>query len=128
VRRPFAFPKSNKLKSVTTITRLFEAGTSEFVYPIKLVFLKEKNELHFETFKAGVSVPKKLFKKAVDRNTIKRRLREAIRFHQQPIYQYCIDQTCHYNMMLIYVGKEIMTGQQIDKAVRSLFEKLIKDV
>ena len=127
VRRSFALPKSNKLKSITAITRLFDVGTSDFAYPIKLVFLKESVGEQFETFKAGVSVPKKLYKKAVDRNTIKRRLREAIRLNQQGLYEYCLEHNCFFHFMLIYVGKEILTSQQIDKSVRSLFEKLIKD-
>lgn len=128
VRRPFIFPKSNKLKSIISITRLFETGSSDFSFPVKLVFNKSELNGPFETYKATVSVPKKIFKKAVDRNTIKRRLRESIRLNQEIIYQYCIQNKCVIHFMLIYVGKEILPGQQMDKAVRSLFEKMIKDV
>ncbi len=73
-------------------------------------------------FKAGVSVPKKIFKKAVDRNKIKRQLREAIRLNQHLI----LEKDGHLlQFILIFVGKDILESQQIDRAVRSIFSKLV---
>ena len=93
-----------------------------------MVYLKNNVSDTFETFKVGVSVPKKLYKKAVDRNSIKRSMREAARLNQHDLYQFCLTEQCSFHFMLIYVGKTILPSQQIDKAVRSLLEKLIKDV
>jgi len=55
-------------------------------------------------------------------------MREAARLNQHDLYQFCLTEQCSFHFMLIYVGKTILPSQQIDKAVRSLLEKLIKDV
>ncbi len=128
VRRTFALPKSNKLKSIVAITHLFNEGKQDFNYPLKLVYMRRPRGQQFETFKVAVSVPKKIFKKAVDRNLIKRKIREAIRLNQQHLTAYCERTMTCIDFMLIYTCKEICPYQQIDKAVRSLFEKLTNDV
>lgn len=128
VRRTFALPKSNKLKSIVAITQLFDEGKHDFQYPLKLVYIKRPRGTKYETFKAAVSVPKKIFKKAVDRNLLKRKIREALRLNQQVLIAYCEAKLTCIDLMLIYTGKEICPNTQIDKAVRSLFEKITKDV
>ena len=80
------------------------------------------------SFKVAVSVPKKLFKKAVDRNTLKRRLRESVRLNQASLNEVCQSANISLDFMLIFVGKEMTDYQQIDNAVRSLFEKLTRNV
>ena len=76
------YPKTEKLKSKTTIDLLFSQGKSVSKYPLRLVYVPinlEKEEL----IKIGVSVSKKYFKKAVHRNRIKRLLREAYRLNKE---------------------------------------------
>jgi ribonuclease P protein component len=74
----FTYPKNEKLKSKITIGLLFTEGKSVSKYPLRLVY----NAGAFgesEKIKIGVSVSKKYFKKAVDRNYFKRVLRETYR-------------------------------------------------
>lgn len=69
----YNYPKSEKLKSRKAITILFTEGKSVSKFPIRLVFAETEYPQE-EKIKMGVSVSKKFFKKAVDRNYIKRLL------------------------------------------------------
>ena len=77
----FTYPKKEKLKSKTTIDLLFSEGNSVSKYPLRLVYVENKEE-NAELIKFGVSVSKKYFKKAVDRNYFKRVLRETYRLNK----------------------------------------------
>ncbi|WP_317045208.1 ribonuclease P protein component [Formosa algae] len=76
------YGKTEKLKSKITIEKLFTEGKSVSAYPLRLVYLKTSFEDNV-TIKAGVSVSKRNFKLAVDRNRIKRLLREAYRLNKK---------------------------------------------
>ena len=71
------FPASERLKSRTMVDRLFKEGASGFVFPLRYMTLTEKSD------SPGVevlfSVPKKRFKRANKRNTLRRRMRESYR-------------------------------------------------
>lgn len=84
----FPFPKHKRLCSKKLIERLFSEGSSFFAHPIKMVWLDipmEEKLWHPDNVQILISVPKKLFKRAVDRNVIKRRIRESFRLHQTQI-------------------------------------------
>lgn len=123
VKKPFSFPRSYRLKSPVAISRLFEGGKGEFVFPVRITYRYTDSKDDTIPFKAAVSVPKKFFKKAVDRNRLKRHLREAIRL-QQALIPHRTGQCLHF--IVIYIANDLLPGQQIHAAVRSLFEKLAK--
>ena len=78
----FSYPNNEKLKSHKTIDRLFSEGKSISKYPLRLVFVENTDENNLEKVLMGVSVSKKYFKRAVDRNYFKRVLRECYRLNQ----------------------------------------------
>ncbi len=74
----FTFKKEEKLKSKKLIEQLFEKGDSFTKFPLRIKFLKTDH--HSENvIQASFSAPKRKFKKAVDRNKVKRLMREAYR-------------------------------------------------
>lgn len=79
--RTNAFPKSQRLCSRYLIDRLFEPGKSRSLsaYPVRLVYRIDKGD---ET-QLLISVPKRCFKHAVDRNRVKRQVREAYRRNRE---------------------------------------------
>ena len=77
----FTYPNPEKLQSKTTIDALFSEGKSVSKYPLRLVYV-ENTKTNAEGLKMGVSVSKKYFKKAVDRNYFKRVLRETYRLNK----------------------------------------------
>ena len=112
------FPKSEKLKSQKTIELLFEEGKSVSKFPIKLFYISSKNS---EKTKAGFTVPKKSFKKAVDRNRIKRQVREAYRLQKHLLK---LDNGVEFALFFLYIGKEKLPYAKIEAAMKSLLKKL----
>lgn len=118
------YPKQEKLKSKTTIDLLFSEGKSVSKYPLRLVYVPVTDE-NAEKLKIGVSVSKKHFKKAVDRNYYKRVLRETYRLNKQLLTDN-LDQP--YAMMFFYQTKERLTYQEIQEKTVQLFEKFIAQI
>ncbi len=116
----YSYPKSEKLKSQKVIESLFKEGKSVAKYPLRLVYVglnaTEENH-HF----VGVSVSKKYFKKAVDRNYYKRLLRESYRLNQH-LLQDALQQPSA--VMLFYQTSDAMNLEQMQHKMRLLFEKL----
>ncbi len=78
----FTFKKSERLSSKKDIQELFNNGSSFYLYPFKVITLPaDTSKLHQVLF----SVPKRLFKRAVDRNLLKRRMREAYRLNNSEL-------------------------------------------
>jgi ribonuclease P protein component len=117
----FTYPKSEKLKSKITIGLLFTEGKSVAKYPLRLVY-KAGTLGKGEKIKIGVSVSKKYFKKAVDRNYFKRVLRETYRLNKHLLIDN-LDQS--YSFMLFYQCKERLTYEEINTKTIQLFEKFI---
>jgi ribonuclease P protein component len=113
------YPKSEKLKSRKAITILFTEGKSVSKYPLRLVFCPRTFDNN-EMVKMGVSVSKKHFKKAVDRNYIKRILRESYRLNQTHLKETI---TVPYDFMLLYQSKEKISFAELNTKVVQLFEK-----
>jgi ribonuclease P protein component len=115
----FTYPKHEKLKSKTTIDLLFSDGSSVSKFPLRLVYV-ENSEENAELIKMGVSVSKKYFKKAVDRNYYKRVLRETYRLNKHLL----IDSLQKpYAFMFFYQTKERLSYQEIEAKTKQLFQK-----
>lgn len=116
------FPSAEKLKSKILIDRLFAEGRSLNKFPLKLIYTRIENP-EILTHKTGVTVPKRNFKKAVDRNYFKRLMREAFRKNK-----YLVDNNLphKYALMFIYTGQKRSTLSELDAAVVALMEKLIE--
>ena len=115
----FTYPKHEKLKSKTTIDLLFSEGKSVSKYPLRLVYV-ENIEPNAELIKMGVSVSKKYFKKAVDRNYFKRVLRETYRLNKHLLIDHLEKP---YAFMFFYQSKERLSYQEIEERTIQLFQK-----
>ena len=81
----FTYPRNEKLKHKNDISLLFEKGKWKTSGNLRIIFYKNQNDEEIKMpldSKFGVSVSKRYFKKAVDRNRIKRLLRECYRLHK----------------------------------------------
>ena len=115
----FNYPKNEKLKSKITIGLLFSEGKSVSKYPLRLVY-HSGNLGDKQLLKVGVSVSKKYFKKAVDRNYYKRVLRETYRLNKHLL----IDSLQKpYAFMFFYQTNERLSYQEIEEKTIQLFQK-----
>lgn len=117
----FTYPNHQKLKSKTTIDALFSEGKSVSKYPLRLVYV-ENTEPNAEVIKMGVSVSKKYFKKAVDRNYFKRILRETYRLNKTILLE---NNEKKYAFMFFYQTKDRLSYQEIELKTKQLFQKFI---
>ncbi|RKS94774.1 ribonuclease P protein component [Flavobacterium limicola] len=120
----FTYPKNEKLKSKITIGLLFTEGKSVSKYPLRLVY-KASSLNESEKIKMGVSVSKKNFKKAVDRNYFKRVLRETYRLNKHLLIDN-LDQP--YSFMFFYQTKDRLTYEEINTKTIQLFEKFLLQI
>jgi ribonuclease P protein component len=118
----FTYSKAEKLKSKTTIDLLFSKGKSVSKYPLRLVYIEGDFGDDFP-LKMGVSVSKKHFKKAVDRNYFKRVLRETYRLNKSLLLD---NLTSSFSFMLLYQSKDRLTYEEINKKTIQLFEKFLE--
>jgi ribonuclease P protein component len=82
----FTFQKGEKLKSRKTIGKLFTEGKSFISYPIRFVWVKMESPLSEFPIQMALTVPKRSFPKAVNRNRLRRRIRESYRLNKYSIY------------------------------------------
>jgi ribonuclease P protein component len=115
----FTFNQKEKLKSKKLIDKLFTEGQSVSAYPLRLVYLPT-SFIDDVVSKTGVSVSKRNFKTAVDRNRIKRLLREAYRLNKATYFN---NITTQYAFMILYIGKEKPSFTEVEIKMKLLFEK-----
>lgn len=115
-----AFSNIERLKQKKHLDLLFEQGEAINEYPLRMVYCPMVFE-DGSPMKVGVSVSKRIFKNAVDRNRIKRLLREAFRLHKGTYFN---NITTQYAFMILYIGKKKPTYNEIETHLKSLLEKL----
>jgi ribonuclease P protein component len=124
----FTYPKTEKLKSKITIDLLFSKGKSVSKYPLRLVFVESDYGIPEDSdqmLKMGVSVSKKYFKHAVDRNYFKRMLRETYRLNKHILIDN-LDKK--YAMMFFYQTKDRLSYEEINTKTIQLFEKFVLQI
>jgi ribonuclease P protein component len=114
--------KLEKLKSKKLIENLYKYGSSIKKFPFRMIYLQTK---HTSTFPAqiGVSVPKRNFKSAVDRNRLKRLTRETYRLQKEIVYNH-IDEP--YIFMISYIGQEEFTYQELYVKMTKLLQLFVE--
>lgn len=116
------FGKKEKLKSKTLITQLFKEGKSITRFPLKLIYLPVDTEKSVY-IRTGVSVPKRNFRKAVERIHIKRLMREAYRKNKYLVIEKA---PSSYAFMLIYIGKKQEDFNRLSAITEELFKKFVE--
>jgi ribonuclease P protein component len=115
----FSLPKTERLSKKKSIEELFNKGSYFYLYPFRVYYLtiEEGNQTPHQ---ALFSVSKRNFKKAVHRNLIKRRMREAYRLNKSTITG-----TSKFQIAYIYTAKELLPFSDIQEKMVKSFKRLV---
>lgn len=124
----YTLPRSERLRSLTAIRRLFGEGRSGFVYPYRYVWLAGKQSDEVPSDGRGIevmfSVPKKFHKRANKRNLLKRRTREAYRLGRESLVQRAKERGVELQLALIYSTKECHNYKTVENAVQRILAQV----
>ncbi len=104
---------------------LFQKNSGHHAFPLKMVAMPTEAELAFPA-QAMFVVPKRNFKRSPDRNTLKRRMREAYRLSKAGFYQALEQEGKKILLAFIYTGKKEESFAVIEAAVKTLLQKAEK--
>jgi ribonuclease P protein component len=118
------FKKEERLKSKKIIGRLFnKEGQSTAKFPLRIIYLYTDLNTDYPA-QFTVSVSKRHFKNAVDRNRIKRQIREAYRLNKESVYQSLQAQNRQCAIMILFTGREAIPYREIEKKVKRLLKNV----
>ena len=120
----YTLGKDEKLKGRKLIELLFSEGKRVKSFPIQLIYFKNNRETEV-AIKAGFSVPKRNIKLAVNRNRIKRMLREVYRLNK---FKFLDNLKDPYVFMFIYMAKEEINYADLEQALHKLHEKFLTKI
>lgn len=122
-KQRYHFKKKDKLKSRKAIELLFAKGKSFSGFPFRVVWLPQNDKFSLQ---AGVGVSNRHFKKAVDRNRIKRLMREAYRLQKNELEQHLKETGRTLSVFFLYQGKELPAYPEVFEKIGTILKRLIK--
>lgn len=113
------FPKSEKLCGDQAVDHLYKTGKRFVAWPIRVTYSPAVDKLT----QVLIWAPKSLFKHAVDRNRLRRQMREAYRLNKHVL----MDAEKHYHLAFNYIDKEMQDFKIINKAVIKALKRLAEE-
>ena len=123
-----SFNKEERLCNVKLIDKLYHNGSSFLVYPFRIIWLAADSDLPFPA-QILISIPKKRFKRAVDRNLLKRRIREIYRLNKSvDLYPFLNERSKKIILGVNYIGNEIVEYSSLEKKFINAIQRLKKSI
>lgn len=121
------FKKEERIVSNLLIETLFEKGSSHSMtaFPLRAVYLKTEQHEGCASTQLLISVPKKRFKHAVDRNRIKRQVREAYRKNKS-LLEGTIEEGSMLLLAIIWLSDKHLASKEVEKRVTSLLKQIAR--
>jgi ribonuclease P protein component len=121
--KKFTFNKAERLTSTRKIGQLLESGRTHTTYPFRIYWMFESGKRP-SPVQVAFSVSKKRFKKAVVRNLIKRRIREAYRKHKE-FFEPLSAKEKKLSILLVYISDEVLSYSMIEEKLFIALQQLI---
>jgi ribonuclease P protein component len=121
------FKKEERLKSGKVIRQLFSAGDSFLVHPLKVNWLIRSEEGRYPA-RVLISVSRKNFRKASERNHLKRLIREAYRKNKYILHEFLMEKRLQCDFSLVFIGKEALAYSTLEEKIIKLLERLTREI
>ena len=127
----FTYKKTDKLKSRKQTQHLFSTGQAINVFPIRLIYTVEPISTNADNLsltsvlQAGVGAPSRTFRKAVQRNRVKRLLREAYRLEKPNFISQASLENKRVNLFFLYTDALVLTQVEIQGKVKEALSLLV---
>ena len=123
----FTFRKSERLCGGKAIEDLYKSNSSKLIFPYK-VFWRISSHDEASNCRILISVPKRFFRKAVERNLIKRRIREAYRLSKPEWLVFLVEQNIKLDLAIIYIDKKALPFASIQKSIGKMITYLREEI
>jgi ribonuclease P protein component len=120
--KKYSFGKNERLHGKKNISRLFADGKYFFWGHLQVVAIRSKNQNSKAEF--GISVPKRNIKKAVDRNLIKRRLKESIRLQKKPLEEHMKNSNYTLQVFIVWQSTKIPESELCFSEIKTVIHRL----
>ncbi len=129
VEKKSGFRKRERIVSLKLIETLFGGGVSQSVaaFPLRAVYMLSERQPNEASAQLLISVPKKRFHHAVDRNRVKRQVREAFRQHKDLLYQ-AIPDNQRLLLAFIWISDEHHSTAEVERRVVNLMKRIKENV
>ena len=119
--------KEERLNGKTTVDELFSSDKSFFCYPYRVVYVElTDDEPQAHSCRVMFNVPKRLHKRAVMRNGIRRKVKEVYRLHKNDLYQQLGDKRIH--LAILYSSKEDLPYELLEQKWLQVQSRLISQL
>ena len=109
--------KPERISLQREIDHLFKQGNTFISYPLRVVYLKQK-PFSGATVSILISVPKKIFKRAVKRNRMKRLIRETYRLNKIALIQHCQEKENGLLIAFLFIGNDLCHRKEVEVAMQ----------
>ena len=120
--------KAERLNSKKNIDRIFSGGESFVVYPYRIVYTFPDASEQEASASFFVSVPKKKFKRAVKRNLIRRRIKEAYRLNKALLTSVLKEENKHIAMAFLYLDREVRDYGSLEPKMQEMLRQLAEKI
>lgn len=120
----YKFSKSERLCSRKIFEQLINSGQQFFIHPFKVIYCHHNLAYIPEPLQVAFVVPKRIFKKAHDRNRMKRLMREAYRLQKNDLKQALSNQTHKLSVLIIFVNKTLTPYPEVETKIKLILHRL----
>jgi ribonuclease P protein component len=121
----YTFKKEERLCSTKLLDKLFHSGSSILLYPFRLMWMQDTEQ--DALVQVVIQVSKRRYKRAVDRNLIKRRIRELYRIHKANHLYNSILAERPICLGISYIGKDIISSKELEPKLLNALKTLVKE-
>ncbi len=122
----YTFSKGERLTKKQHIDALFQSEEAFVCYPFRVLYCNLATEIKTYPTEILISIPKRRIKLAVNRNLLKRRTREAYRLQKSDLYNFLLPKNNSFAVGIVYIADEIVSYEDIYKAMGSIISELKK--